>query len=121
MRLKLKYLRLRAQWAKLLILRPKLVLIVLRAWYESDGKLYITHIYRTKKQQRAFYPNDPDKVSVHQLWRGVDMGIRGISDVRLVGIIELINKEYPYGKGKFKTAIVHSIGRGRHLHLQVRG
>lgn len=122
MKIYFKYLYLRAQWAKLLIVNPELVFITMTAFrLLGDGKKgRITHIFRTEATQRRFYPNSPKLKSVHQFWGGIDISTRGyeyddISDAR-----KIINSEFPYGRGRTQTAVYHSIGHGFHLHLQNR-
>ena len=123
MKINFKHQHLRAQWVKLLIVTPELCYIVLRAIHLSDSKLYITHIFRTEAQQRKFYPKDPKKQSVHQYWRGVDLGVQKYGLTKSGVLVDQINEEFPYDKRrpKIKTALVHNIGQGVHLHMQTRG
>ena len=81
----------------------------------------ITEIYRTEEEQRALYPGDAAKKSVHQFWRGCDIVIRGLGPAHHREIRDTINFLFPYGKSVHRTCIYHDAGSGRHLHLQVRG
>jgi len=106
------------EWPKLLKRNPKLISIALLFCKYVGGKMLVTEIYRTKKMQRAYYPKDAKEKSIHQYWRGVDISVKGIKEDILQGAVNKINLLFPYGKKKIKTALVHDIGLGRHLHLQ---
>ncbi len=104
-------------------LDPRLRAILLeQGWHIAHeyGYLYeLTDLIRTRSEQRALYPNDPDKRSVHEFRRGADGVIRGFekSDYRLIEA--WTNKYFPYQKAKYRTCKYHDIGHGAHLHNQV--
>ena len=117
MKINFKYSNLQEEWKELLIVNPKLVQIGLLV-ADRFGDSTITHIYRAQAQQHRFYPNEPDKISVHQLWRGLDFSIRGISNDIQKEVVAEVNNKFIYGKDGINTAIIHNIGAGTHLHLQ---
>jgi len=107
------------EWMKLLLINPKLVFITLRFCQLAGGEITITHLYRTEKQQRAFYPDDPNKRSVHEFWRGVDVRTKDLDSKVVAEAVNMLNAEFYYDN-KRNTALVHTIGRGVHLHLQTK-
>ena len=78
----------------------------------------VTDLIRTREEQRALYPDEPDKRSVHEFWRGADIRSEDIEDPK--ALESYINYTWPYGKGRIKTAIHHDVGRGDHIHIQVK-
>lgn len=116
MKVYFKYKKLQNEWKKLLFKNPKLVYIVLLLCKITGGQLTITNIFRTNKQQRKLYPGQPFLRSVHEYWRGVDVRIRKDSNKG----VDFINAAIPYGKPGLKTALIHDIGHGNHVHLQVK-
>lgn len=119
MKILFKHKRLSQEWPELLRLNPKLVMITLRVCQMFGGVIEITEIFRTEAMQRRYYPNDPVIKSVHQYWRGIDISLHTVAAEKVLPTIAGINASFPYGKGEIKTALVHDIGMGNHLHLQV--
>lgn len=120
MEIKFKHINLVDEWKQLLIVNPKLVFITLNYAREIALPITITHILRSKAQQLAFYPGKPYKPSVHESWRGIDISLRGVKISLAKEAVEKINQWFPYGKQGIKTALIHDIGLGNHLHLQTR-
>ena len=106
------------EWSRLARVNPKLCHIVLKACECLNGEITLTEIYRDEETQRRYYPKEPDKMSVHQFWRGVDVSIKNVGCADLGACVLALNIEFPYGKKNIKTALVHDVGLGRHLHLQ---
>ncbi len=104
--------------------RPELVWMVsfLALWifWRHRRIPEITEIYRTDEEQRALYPDEPGRKSVHQFWRGCDMVVRELGAAAHRDICDAANKLFPYGKPGYQTCIYHNAGTGWHLHLQVR-
>ena len=95
--------------------------IALWAFRKYGRSPEITEVYRTEDEQRALYPNDAAKKSVHQFWRGCDVVVRGLDPSHHREIRDTVNLFFPYGKPIHRTCIYHDAGSGWHLHLQVRG
>jgi len=106
------------EWARLLLLNPKLAHIALDVCAIMQGKMTITEIYRTAEMQRAYYPGNPGQLSVHQFWRGVDIRISDQVPEFAKNIVSNINHTWAYGRVGMQTALVHDVGMGNHLHLQ---
>lgn len=80
----------------------------------------VTEVFRTEDEQRAIYPDDPLRKSVHQFWRGCDMVMRGLGGAEHAHLRDVVNYFFPYGKAGHRTCVYHDAGTGPHLHLQVR-
>lgn len=105
-------------------------------WDSYHKVLCVTEIVRTDEEQRALYPDDPDKVSVHQskpLCRGIDARSKNLIDGEVSGLIASVNSKFDYGKINPKTnkpyqcCVYHKIERDKsfsvqeyHFHFQVR-
>jgi len=110
--------------------RLKIILFALAGYleYKREEDLIITHLMRTQKEQDAIYTSDKVSqeirekyiknpfYSVHQFGRGADVGITNIQKAK--EIIEWLNTRFVYD-GRYKTAILHDIGLGKHIHIQV--
>jgi hypothetical protein len=90
--------------------RLKIILYALGAFVNCrfHKALIITGLVRYEEEQRAIYPNDPAKISVHQ-----DKPCRGAD-----ASVKFLNSSFEYS-GQYKTALIHDVGQGRHLHIQV--
>lgn len=78
----------------------------------------LTDLWRSREEQRALYPENPNKRSVHEFWRGGDLRSRNWTQEQVKELEGWIQKTFEYG-GRFKSARYHTIGRGFHIHLQV--
>jgi hypothetical protein len=117
MTIRLKHAGLKAEWRNLLIINPDLSLVVL--WIGRKlGSVTITEIFRTDEMQVKYYPKKPGKISVHQLWRGVDISVKGLEMSVIKQLEKAVNILFPYGKHPYNTAFYHDIGLGAHIHLQ---
>ncbi|MBI5117534.1 hypothetical protein HZA56_13745 [Candidatus Poribacteria bacterium] len=80
----------------------------------------LTDVYRTGEEQRRIYPNEPTRRSVHQFWRGCDIVARGLNAAAHAEIRDFVNRLFHYGKPGHETCIYHDVGKGWHLHVQVK-
>jgi len=93
--------------------------------YHFGKDVIITHILGSQAEQDKIYGSDlqyqkkPWK-SVHQFGRGIDVRVWGFSDKEVAGMLDFVNRNFPYGGGK-PAALVHNVGRGNHIHVQVPG
>lgn len=93
------------------------------ALYTISGRtsLYITEVFRTKKEQKDIYGNNK-KVSPHELWDAVDIRTNDLS----VEQVKILKKDITdlfniFGNNIYKiTAIYHDVGLGPHIHIQFR-
>ena len=89
-----------------------------------DYEITITDLIRTQPEQDFIYKdiaeyNKKPWHSVHQYGRGADIRINDMPQECLRFIISLL-KSIPYGDGIHKTILVHDIGNGNHIHIQVK-
>lgn len=62
-----------------------------------------------------------ERGSVHAYGRGIDLIVLGgYAQGLYEKLADYINANWPYGDGTHLTAIAHDVGRGYHLHLQVK-
>lgn len=107
-------------------LRLQVIVIWLLGYVEQyfHLELVITQIFRSQQEQDEIYKdNENYKVkpwaSVHQYWRGVDIRISDFTTEQQKTILGLLNNIFSYATpGKF-TALIHDVGQGKHLHIQV--
>ena len=109
----------------------KKILYWLSGWVEintSAKRIIITELLRTQEEQdeiysaNSDYPEKPWK-SVHQFGRGADISVHGFlsNGDDIEDICREIEREFPYGDGRHRSAIHHQAGkRGKHIHIQVR-
>jgi hypothetical protein len=116
------------QWiSQLLDSRLRIITYALSGFvYDAFGKtLTITGIYRTQDEQNAIYKDNEDYqkdpwLSFHQFWRGIYFRSIYFTDPELTEIEQFLNNNFLYDKiGAHKTALIHNIGVGNHLHVQV--
>ena len=117
------------QAEQFVLIKPKLRGILLDLAFfvarKYDLILTITELYRTQEEQNHIYANNPKYQkepwkSVHQYWRGADVRV-DFSPNTLVAILKYLNSNYIYDpkRPQKPTAIVHNVGRGNHIHIQV--
>lgn len=88
--------------------------------------LTLTCLLRDRAAQEAIYQKalsigarEP-AVSPHEDGRAFDMSIKGIPDEAVGGLVDHLNRTFPYeGNPRFKTALRHDVGQGDHVHVQV--
>ncbi len=90
-----------------------------------NKEIMITELIRTQAEQDIIYKDDPKYkkgpkwASVHQYGRGADLRVSEFTLDEIKDILDLLNK-IPYGDGRHKTALIHNVGFGDHIHIQVR-
>ncbi len=92
--------------------------------YRWNIPITVTHLFRSQAEQEAIYGKGTDKKSVHQFGRGADISVKDFlaNGIEPEVIADAVNRNFPYAKPGFKTALYHSFGNhGRHLHIQVAG
>ena len=106
-------------------IHPALYVMVLAAalWYyrRTGEPVVITHILRTREEQRKFYPDQPNKRSTHEFGQAADLRTRNLSFEVAQEWAEWLNLCFDYyGRLGSMTALVHEVGKhGMHFHLQV--
>lgn len=81
----------------------------------------VTSIFRTPEEQEALKKagNPTAARSPHSQWRALDIRLKDFNlKEKLPEIEGFLNSEFPRSDG-FKTGLVHGVGEGLHLHLQV--
>ena len=88
--------------------------------YNKDIWIIVTEVFRTREEQRRIYGENTEDVSPHEWWNAVDISVRNLIHVGIDPdeLVELVNKHWIYGHGKYKCAIRHDVGKGDHIHLQ---
>lgn len=87
---------------------------------ELNMDLVLTEVYRSDASQRRLYPDDPDRVSPHQLWSAVDIRTRLYRAEQVRQIVRFINSKYAKSNEYAMTAFYHDIGWGSHIHIQYK-
>ena len=84
-------------------------------------------VLRTQEEQDSIYGNNSNYQnkpwkSVHQFWRGVDLRNNDMKPGMADDLAEVLNKiPYDESRPEKKSCIVHDVGRGDHIHIQVKG
>lgn len=101
--------------------------------YPKYDKITITDIFRTPEEQDKIYLNHKDEnvankyrkkkwYSVHQFWRGLDIRVNDMGKGQAELMCDFLNTIfYDKNRPNKKTAILHDVGTGSHIHLQVMG
>jgi hypothetical protein len=100
--------------------RLRIILYALSSFvYHKFGKsIILTDLLRTSLEQLAIYPDKPNQVSVHQEGRGADVSVKWFTDEECSDILKFLNTAFEYNN-LYKTALIHDVGQGNHLHIQV--
>ena len=97
---------------------------------DIDYTLVLTDIKRETKEQDAIYLNHKDKtvaekykkkpwLSTHQFWRGIDIRVNDMPKGMAEKLTNFFNQiTYDKLRLKKKTAILHDVGTGSHIHCQ---
>lgn len=85
--------------------------------------ILITMIYRTQEEQDFLYKNNTRYqkkkfISPHQLWHSVDIRSHSFTASEIEEIEDWINDKYDNSNYYKWTAKFHTVGHGKHLHLQ---
>ena len=91
--------------------------------FNFGKNITLTELMRTQEMQDSYYSSNPKyKIkpfkSVHQFGRGADISVKYFTDEELKDIYLFLNKSFAYSNA-FKTAVIHDVGLGKHLHIQV--
>jgi hypothetical protein len=95
------------------------------AYYNFGKRITLTELMRTQIEQDEIYANNLDYQktkwqSVHQFGRGADLSIQYYTADELNQIVNYLNSQLQYNdENRFKIALVHDVGYGNHLHIQV--
>jgi len=107
-------------------LHPALYVAVLAAAYwhfRRTGKpAVLTHLIRSREEQRKIYPDKPNVRSVHEFGRGADLRVTDLEEMARIEWENWINQNFEYRSAKQgpRTAIIHQVGSlGEHLHIQI--
>ena len=96
----------------------KAMVYALSGFVSEWGKdLVVTGLFRTEEEQRALYPQEPTRVSVHQLWRGADLRDSLYSDAERRAMLHFLLRHFDYD-GVHAPVLRHDSGHGSHFHLQ---
>lgn len=118
--------RIEREWINpLLDFRVRVIALVLD-WYCKRNfgiDIQLTGIHRTKEEQDRIYKNssgykESPWTSVHQVWRGIDVGVNKFSEEERRKACNFINKYFDYS-GRHNSCVYHDVGKGWHFHLQV--
>jgi len=106
--------------------RLRFIILALAGFtFEEFGKpIKITSIFRTQETQDAIYwGNEKYKKSpwksLHQFWQAADISVYYFLAEEQKGILNFLNNNIQYNeKQSHKTALIHNVGIGKHLHVQ---
>jgi len=95
-------------------------------WYcrkHFGRNIQLTCVFRTQAEQDAIYSGNAKYKrkpwqSVHQYWRGIDVGVNAFTEEQRIELRDFINNHFEYS-GRHKTCVYHNVGLGFHFHLQV--
>ena len=105
------------------------IICILSAYCQLEFKkdITLTGLYRTQEEQDKIYLNSRKHkkqyklspwYSVHQFWRGCDIRSKNFTlkeQKRIMIFLNLITYDT-----KYKTAKHHTVGLGKHFHLQTK-
>lgn len=124
--------RIKKEWGSGKLDKRLQFIVIFLDWYctnfikRIDGKktdIQLTCIFRTQAEQDSIYGNNVKYkrkkwLSVHQFYRGVDIGVNAFSSDTKKLLCDLLNKHFK-NMGKSKVCIWHNVGLGDHFHIQV--
>jgi hypothetical protein len=92
-------------------------------WNNFGKPLTITELLRTWAMQDEYYKDDPKYqlskfMSVHQVGRGADISLKYYTGPEIEQIKAFLS-HFLYCNGDLRSFLVHDMGFGAHLHLQV--
>ena len=94
--------------------------------YHFGKSIVVTELLRDGAAQDRLYKRLPEYAkkpwkSVHQFGCGADIRTSNFTQSEIDEIADIINRWFDYDQeGSHPSAIAHDIGRGKHLHLQVK-
>lgn len=101
---------------------------LISAKYTKYVSLKITDVLRTQEEQDKIYKHNGHYQlnpwqSVHQYGRGIDISLEDLKEhnVDLHWLKNIVNKDwvYDFNKPDKDCLIIHDVGHGMHIHLQV--
>lgn len=124
--------RIKKEWESEKVDKRLQIILLYLDWYcknfavRTDGKktdIQVTGLHRTQKEQDRIYRNNPKYKkkpwkSVHQDWRGGDVGVNAFSTKTKRFLRDMLNRRFK-NMGTSKVCVWHDIGLGDHFHLQV--
>ena len=75
-------------------------------------------LFEAKTTLTSVFRDEPD--SVHYYYRAVDIRSYHLTPGQCKKLVTVVNKIFPYGKGRFETMLYHDAGSGWHFHVQVK-
>jgi hypothetical protein len=101
----------------------KAILAYTASYMMSEYKvpMVLTHIFRTQKEQEEIYGVGYKIASPHQFNRAADARLTDLGVEKANEVAKHVNEVFPYGDGMHKTVLVHDVGRGNHIHFQIKG
>jgi hypothetical protein len=117
--------RVEAQWNDPDSLHPALRVIVAAAahwhWRATGQPAVLTCLLRSKEEQRAIYPDSPQRRSPHEYGRAADFRTRDMAKAKAEAWRDWLNRSFTYlGRAGARTALLHEVNSmGGHLHVQV--
>jgi len=93
-------------------------------WFNFGKSITITEILRTQAMQDEYYKDNESYkekpwLSVHQFGRGADVSIKWFTVQEVKDIEKFLKTNFVYSTAFKSICIVHDIGRGNHIHIQV--
>lgn len=107
--------------------RLKIIMTLLEQFFTVEFKkdILVTGCFRTQDEQDAIYKDNQKYQekpwqSVHQFWRGCDVRVIDWTPKERDRTLMYLNSfTYDDTRPEMKTAIIHDVGAGNHLHVQV--
>jgi hypothetical protein len=106
-------------------LRNIVLMIAHYSYSFFDKTLTVTGVYRMQIEQDRIYKDNPKYKkkpwrSVHQEFRGVDLRVSNLNDEQIKTLLSIANTiQYDLKRPTKKTALMHDVGEGNHIHVQV--
>ena len=91
--------------------------------FKFGKAITLTELLRSQEMQDRYYSDSQQYLanpwkSVHQYGRGADVSLSFYTDEEVKEIEQFLNNTFKY-VGTVKTALIHNVGFGNHLHIQV--
>ena len=117
--------RIEAEWNAAGVIHPALRVVVSAAalwhWRTAGRQAVLTCALRSREEQRAIYPDQPERRSTHEYGRAADFRTRDLDPNMARAWEAWINSAFAYlGRAGTRTALLHEVNSlGGHLHVQV--
>lgn len=94
--------------------------LALISWGFFEKRLVITEIFRTQEENDKIY-REPGHISVHQLWRGIDIRTKDYTSKQVQTLVDIANQiVYDENRPHMQTAVYGDERHQDHIHLQVK-